>query len=97
MFGDFNAGHIDLYTEKVAGNTTACIGFVVDEISGLYVPNTVLREDIRNNTSGYARIIATYRKHIGEETYSEITYKAKGVDLDSVGYPDEYQYLLDIE
>ncbi|MCD7834660.1 MAG: PBECR4 domain-containing protein [Lachnospiraceae bacterium] len=46
MVGDFNSFHPKLYTEKVAGGTKAYIGFVKDVLSGEYVPNTVVKEDI---------------------------------------------------
>ena len=31
-----------LYTERLAGNVTACVGFIVDDNNGYYVPNTCL-------------------------------------------------------
>ena len=36
-----------LYTERLAGNVTACVGFIVDDNNGYYVPNTCLLQDIR--------------------------------------------------
>ena len=50
MIGDFCGSNILLQTEKVAGNINACIGFVKDSKQSIYVPNTALKEDIRNIT-----------------------------------------------
>jgi len=48
MIGDFTDLGIRLYSEKIAGNTCACIGFLADERTGLNVPNTLLNKDIRD-------------------------------------------------
>ena len=49
MVGDYNSVRSMLYTEKLAGNTTACLGFIFQD--GFYIPNTALEEDIRNPLS----------------------------------------------
>ncbi|MCD7822486.1 MAG: PBECR4 domain-containing protein [Oscillospiraceae bacterium] len=93
MVGDFSSMRPKLYTEKLAGGTKACVGFVKDEESGEYIPNTVLKEDIRNNVSDYVRVIVTYRKKISEEKYSEIVYFARKADWSKVVFSEEYSYL----
>ena len=93
MIGDYDSLQPRLYTEKLAGNVHGCIGFVVDKNSGQYVPNTVLKEDIRNCSSNARRIIAIYRKTSDAEKYKEITYLAKNVDWNLIKYPEEYKYL----
>ncbi|MCD8118015.1 MAG: PBECR4 domain-containing protein [Lachnospiraceae bacterium] len=93
MIGDFNSPHPKLYTEKVAGGTKAYIGFIKDNITHMYVPNTVVKEDLRKNVTNYVRIIATYRKNIDETEYSEIVYTAKKVEWDKVKFPEYYEYL----
>jgi len=45
MIGEYNSSKPRLYTERLAGGTSACVGFVTDSISRLYVPNTILKED----------------------------------------------------
>ena len=47
MIGDFSARTSLLVTEKLAGGIKGCMGFVRDEGTGYYVPNTVLSLDIR--------------------------------------------------
>ncbi len=93
MIGNFNSPHPKLYTEKVAGGAKAYMGFIKDAVSHMYVPNTVVKEDLRKNVSDYVRIIATYRKGIGEQEYSEIVYAAKKIEWEKVKFPDGYTYL----
>lgn len=80
MIGDYNMSQPKLYTEKIAGNVFACIGFTRTGPSGRLVPNTVLEGDIRKNAKRPDRIILTYRKNRGESEYTELVYKAKKVD-----------------
>lgn len=93
MLGDYNGQGPRLYTDKIAGSISACIGFVASGKRGRYVPNTMLEGDIRTMTYSADRIIATYRKRKGEERYSEIVYAAKKVDWNRIVLPEEYAYL----
>lgn len=97
MIGDFNSFRPRLYTEKVVGGTSACMGFVFDQKLLEYIPNTVIKEDTRNITSNYVRVIAAYRKRAQEERYTEITYKARKVDWAAIRFPDELLYLKDLD
>lgn len=93
MIGDYNSINPRLYTEKLVGGIKACVGFVVTAPSGRYVPNTVLKVDIRDYATNTARVIAVFRKGKNDDIYSELTYKAKKVDWQSVKYPEEFSYL----
>lgn len=46
MIGNYIGPHLELYTEKVTGTTTACLGLI--QSKGCYIPNSVLSEDIRS-------------------------------------------------
>lgn len=96
MVGDYDSAKPKLYTEKLVGGTKACVGFVIDQTSGRYVPNTVLKEDIRNYVGDYRRVIAVYRKKTGEERYMETTYRVKDVDWSNIRLPDQYDYLREM-
>ena len=74
MLGNFNNTNILLQTEKIAGNVRACMGFVKDKKSKMYVPNTALQKDIRDITDSTNKIIAILKKGIDEELYCNITY-----------------------
>ena len=93
MIGDYDSAKPKLYTEKLAGGTKACLGFSVDKMSGQYVPNTVLNEDIRKYVTNYVRVIAVYRKKAEEERYKEVTYRVKDINWADIQYPDRYDYL----
>lgn len=93
MIGVYNSSKPYLYTDKIAGSTKACIGFVIDSINGCYVPNTLLKDNILNNLNGYARVVATFRKSICDQKYSELTYRAKKIDWSTVRFPAEFSYL----
>jgi len=94
MIGDYNMSQPKLYTEKMAGGVSGCVGFIKSEGKGRYIPNTVLKGDIRERTKTADRIIATYRKRREEERYTEIVYLAKKVDWQHITLPEEYSYLL---
>lgn len=86
MIGNYDLSRITLHTEKLAGNVSACMGFIRNpECSNYYIPNTALKEDIRNISIHPAmRVIAILRKMRKELTYSEFCYTAKGVEIQSL-------------
>lgn len=94
MIGDYNSPKPLLYTERLAGSTKACVGFKRDSITGLFLPNTMLKEDLRSNVRGYVRVIATYRKRQSDEKYQELTYAAKKIDWSSVKLPAPFEYIV---
>lgn len=87
-FGQFAGTGIQLYTEKLAGGVKGCLGFIKDASSGVWVPNTLLNEDIRKISKNPLRIIATYRKAQSEKQYKEIVHKAKKIEWDKLIYPE---------
>lgn len=96
MLGDYNSAKPKLYTEKLAGNVKGCMGFREDKITGYYVPDTVLNEDIRNYIQNQARVIAVLRTKPKSRIFEDITYVAKDVDITMIPFPKEYQQVLEI-
>lgn len=96
MIGNYNSNQLKLSTEKLAGNNIACMGFVRTQKGNTYVPNTVLKADIRDYTNNIARVIAVFRKEKQEQYYSECTYKANKFDWDSIKLQKQDEYLLDL-
>lgn len=94
MVGDFSARTPVLVTEKLAGGVKGCMGFVLDEETGYYAPNTVLNLDIRTYLTNQLRIVATFRKKKSEDDYSERVYIAKKIDPKELRFPEKYTYLL---
>lgn len=79
MIGEYDNSKTLLFTAKIIGNVTACIGFVPE--NRFYVPNTALKEDIRNVTSlPQLRILASYRKNVKDTNYHDLCYIAKGIN-----------------
>ncbi len=97
MVGESNALGLKLYTEKLVGNTNACMGFIKEKKRGRYVPNTVLQGNIKDITVAQMAIVATYRKTREEKKYNECTYKSKNIDIKNVIIPEEYSYLIEIQ
>ena len=93
MIGDFQSDKPKLQTEKLAGGVTACMGFRKNAQSTRYIPDTVLKDDIKRHTSGQVRVIACYRKPKDDFLYSEITYLAKNIEWDKITFPTNYEYL----
>ena len=95
MYGDYNGFlvHGLLYTKKMVGSVNFCLGFVKTGKGKTYVPNTLLKEDIRNAVSQYGRILAIYRKNMADDCFVENVYMAKGIDIKKYRFPKEYKYL----
>lgn len=75
MIGEFVGNNLYLRTEKVAGNVNACMGFIKNtKLESVYIPNTILKEDIRKITSNRNKIVGIMKKDINDELYEEITY-----------------------
>lgn len=88
MIGDYAGTGVDLYTEKVTGTTSACLGLI--EKNGIYIPNTVLQEDIRDIIpKPPGKIFAIFRKDIHQKQYTELTYKSKSSHITQKCLPKE--------
>lgn len=76
MIGDYVGPHLELYTEKVAGTTSACLGFILK--NDIYIPNTILNEDIRNiSQHPPGKIFAIFKRTSTEHYYTKLTYFKK--------------------
>ena len=90
MIGDYNNSKSLLITEKLVGGSNSCLGFIRED--SFYIPNTALKEDIRDITyTPWYRIIATFRKPKKSPQYTELCYVAKGVEEGQLIIPEEYQ------
>lgn len=95
MIGDYTGTHLELYTEKVAGTTTACLGLIPH--GGGYIPNTILKEDIRNIIpKPPGKIFAIFRKPIRQDTYTEITFRNRNIDITKKCIPHDLLKKVDM-
>lgn len=86
MIGNYIGSHLDLYTEKVTGTTTACLGLIKKD--SCYIPNSVLSEDIRSITpKPPGKIYAIFKKSIKDNLYNQITYKSKNIKITKNSLP----------
>lgn len=99
FIGNYNDVTKDkLYTEKVVGNISYCFGFVKDKkTNSFYVPNTTLKENIKNITDDTCNIIAILKKKRAEEFYSTITYLKNNIDLNCLLRNNSLANLIDFE
>ncbi len=80
MIGNYIGPHIELYTEKVTGTTTACLGLI--EKNGYYIPNSVLNEDIRSIVpKPPEKIFAIFKKEIKSDLYTRLTYQSENLTI----------------
>ena len=82
MVGDYNYSKSLLITDKIAGTVTSAMGFVKD--NNYYVPNTVIKEDMRNLiVKPQRRVAAIFLKAQSEKLYTTNTYVAKGFKIEN--------------
>lgn len=95
MLGRFSETGMRLYTERVVGQVNGTMGFVYDSNRKIFIPNTLLEEDVRNLSNNIYRIIFSFRKNIGDQKYSEVVYTAKKLKLDRIKLvlPSHLDYL----
>lgn len=92
QIGNYNQRGLVLDSTKIIGNVRACMGLKETE-TGKLVPNSTLNADIRDYITDSRRVIATYRKSIGTDKFTDIVYSAKGVEWSNIVLPTEYEYL----
>jgi hypothetical protein len=96
MIGEFTERGPQLFTERVAGNVCGCIGFVMDRNTGLNVPNTLLKKDIRDVTaSPKQKVYAVLSKAYTEDKYSVMTKQDKEMDIRKCHFTEDIEKLLE--
>lgn len=84
MFGDYNGGKPKLFTRRLMGNISACIGFVPAG-STYFVPNTILKGDIRDYIpKGKQRVFVILAKSLKAVEYDHIVKVAKKICSDDI-------------
>ena len=98
MIGDFTGRGPKLFTEKAAGNICGCIGFVKDRNTGLNVPNTLLKKDIRDVVANpVQKIYAVFSKMYMDEKYSVAEKMDKSFRGTKILFSEEIEKLLERE
>lgn len=96
MVGIYDYTKSVLYTEKIAGNIYACMGFIKE--NDYYIPNTALREDIRDiSLRPQKRVLAIFKKDIPQKLYCTIPcYSAKKIDISCLISSDNLKQKFDL-
>lgn len=76
MIGEYNNYKNKLVTEILLGNINMCLG-LTKNTSSYYIPNTLLKEDIRKLVIKPCRIIAVLKKNVESEQYKDVIYLNK--------------------
>lgn len=94
MIGNYMGPNLQLHTEKVTGTTSACLGLILK--NNIYLPNSVLKEDIRTIVSKPpGKIFAIFKKDFRSKQYTILTYKSKPIRLTSNCLPRQLIPLID--
>ena len=95
MAGYFNRSGIFLDTKKLVGGDSLAMGFIKNNkgYSEYYIPNTMLKGDIRKMVDHAKRVLAIYEKSRDEERYTSCVYAAKGIDVHDICFPEKFYYL----
>ena len=95
MAGIYNRSGFQLYTAKLLGGESAAMGFVKNYRghSEYYVPNTLLKGDIRKMVDQTKRVLAIYEKSRYDIRYTTCVYVAKGIDVHDICFPEKFYYL----
>lgn len=83
MIGIYNNYKKELITELLIGNINMCLGLTKNS-SLYYIPNTLLKEDIRRLVEKPYKIIAILKKKVEEEKYQDIIYQDKKVNVNKI-------------
>ena len=90
MCGEFNNNGFDLYTQKLVGNIQVCVGMVQSENRGYYVPNTVLKSDIRDKSvPPVMKIVCVLKKGTRDSHYNQICAVGKNINLTEIKFPQQ--------
>jgi len=88
MVGNYDGSGNYLMADKIAGTTTAAMGFKKDGL--YYYPSSALKTDVKNITiKPFLKVSAVFVKGINDEKYCEMTYIRKGLSItDIYNVPD---------
>lgn len=87
MVTAYNGIRPELYTDRLAGNVRACLGLI--DKGSYYVPNTLLKTDIRHESTCIERVIVIMEKNQNDKIYKNISYLAEGIEFEKLDLPKE--------
>ncbi len=82
--GVFNRSGIFLQADYAVGNTAGSYSVAFCNGKGYDYPVSLYNEDVRKLTVDTTKVLAVWKRHFGEKTFSENTYHASDVDPDEL-------------
>ena len=90
MTGIFFSSRILLETDQLIGGEKSCMGFITNEKYECYIPNTLLKEDIRQISINRGNIVCILKKNVFDKIYKNITYMKKEYEINNVFKKEEF-------
>lgn len=96
MIGAYSGNRVYLKSDMCFGGVYCYLGLVIDKhnkrfTEDVYVPNSLINGNIKEDTNNQERIMAIFRKNKKDAKYKEVTYLAKDVNLHQLNaYIEEY-------
>lgn len=95
MLGMYDNSKERLITDMLIGNIHMCVGLIKEQ-GKYYIPNTLLKEDIRKLIVEQYRIMGILKKKVYEEKY-QMTYINKKLDINTINENIELCDKIDME
>lgn len=97
MTGIFFSSRILLETDQLIGGEKSCMGFITNEKYECYIPNTLLKEDIRQISINRGNIVCILKKNVFDKIYKNITYMKKEYEINNVFKKEEFFKEIDFK
>ncbi len=91
MLGIYNQSKQDLKTEILLGNIHICVG-LIKSIGDYYLPNSLLKDDIRKRVIKPYKIVGILKKKVKEEKYQDIIYLDEKIKENQIKDIKIYKY-----
>lgn len=93
--GDYNHVRPYLFVDKVVGGVNFCLGLSKED--DIYVPSSVLLEDIKKLTDVPSQVLAILEKEKQKKIYTIVRHVAKGLNLNNLILPDKMKDMVSLE
>lgn len=90
MVGEFNSNGINLYSQKIVGTISLCMGFIKDKDDQYFVPNTLLKEDVRmKSIPPVLKVACVLKKPVDSPKYELITAIGRKINIKEMNLPQD--------
>lgn len=93
--GDYNNVRPYLLVDKVMGGVHFCLG--LSRENNVYVPSSALLGDIKSLTDAPSQVLVIMEKSIDTEIYSTVKHVAKGLNLNTIIFPEKINRMISLD